>query len=711
MRLVVAILALCAALQIPASLSFMARLAPQFSNLPVQAEGVFEPNGNYEGEPLPGDGAIRKWGSWAGRDDHTGALRLGPFVAPPKFRIAIGGYPANPANAVYLENKDATQRERLALEDVGERWKIVEVRVPKDWIGKQVTLVARDQATEVRGWLALSEPLRGGEAIPFYRALAGFGMNGLWLGTLWLACLAMLNGRNWVSSAWEPLVAAGMVALMGYVAFWMYFAHPVLGKCFSVTLLVGAAVFAWRAVQRGWSVSGETVVLCRLMVAVGLFYFAVLYLFPSALDPFSLAAQRWGKLPGDNYLPQLLAHETYWGGDLRWTGSEWLASDRPPLQSGWLLLSWPVGAISLLTEAAFGAPAAVWFQLLWVFAAYGLFRMLGMSLRRSVAWTVLLATSGFFLLHSMFTWPKLGAGALLCGTFGLWIFPSTEAHSRMQVAAGALLAALAWLAHGSVAFSLLALLPWFAWRFRARVRDYLLVALVFAGLAGPWTAFQKWYAPPGDRLIKWHLAGQEKRDARGAWQAISENYHALSWRQIAENKWANLTFQKMGTWPWLFTVSPELAQHRRNDEFFITSRAVTWWLLGLLALPWVLVRCHREPAAARLGALFGWATLTMLVWCLLMFLPKSAIVHQGSFAMMLAFFAAFSCALARVSPLAWWAIAAFQAVSFVATWLAPSETVNGTVSYAAVALLIAAMAFAMFTVFGSASSEGANEAR
>jgi len=82
-------------------------------------------------------------------------------------------------------------------------------------------------------------------------------------------------------------------------------------------------------------------------------------------------------------------------------------------------------------------------------------------------------------------------------------------------------------------------------------------------------------------------------------------------------------------------------KQRRTDEFRHTGRALTWWLIGLAAAPFALPaslaprRSRRPPPPC--GAA-GVAAVTIALWCLLMFIPDSAIVHQGSYAAMLALF-------------------------------------------------------------------------
>ena len=66
------------------------------------------------------------------------------------------------------------------------------------------------------------------------------------------------------------------------------------------------------------------------------------------------------------------------------------------------------------------------------------------------------------------------------------------------------LATLSMLAHGGTAFALLALAPFvYLERRRITARSVILCAAAAAALYLPWTLFQHFVDPPGNRLIKW----------------------------------------------------------------------------------------------------------------------------------------------------------------------------------------------------------------
>ncbi|HTU00443.1 MAG TPA: hypothetical protein VMG58_01455, partial [Candidatus Sulfotelmatobacter sp.] len=619
------------------------RTAPAFRNLGVETDGGFVRDGEFPGEPFADARRVRRWASWNGSDANTGRIALGPFPAPHALRFWASGYPGRAGLHLYVERADTRERHPIAARaDVGERWRIISEDIPALWFAKPVLLIAIDDAKGWGGWLGLSEPIRGREDLQILSALTAFAISGLLFGVLWFAVARRLAARSLVPSHWMPLVAAAAAAALGYGAFWAYFAGATIGKVFSAGIFVVACADLLRERKTGAGLDSDALAAPKLLVLVGFFYVALLNFFPSSLDYYSHAAGRWLALPNDNTIPHKVAADLFQGLTLHWPKTGWLSSDRPPLQSGWMLLSWPFTAALGLDDQTAGGTAALWLQLLWVFAAYGLLRALGLGRERACAWIAVLSLCGFFIVNSVYTWPKLSAGALGCGAYGLWVAPKREAAGHVGIALGGALAGLAWLSHAGVAFSFIALVPWLAWRLRGKWGAWGAALLLFLAFALPWTAYQKYYDPPGNRLIKWHLAGQIDIDPRGTWQTLREGYSSSSWEQLICVRVGNLELQGSGDWAGWHDFSAAHAQNRRTLEFFFLLHTVTWWLLGIVALPIALVRWRGRVEWRAHLSLALWSLATLVVWCLMLFLPRSALVHQGTYKLPLAFFALLS---------------------------------------------------------------------
>lgn len=700
------LLALCAALYVGSR--YAVRITPVHPGLEARIEGDFtEGGGWYPGEPFVTAQPVRAWGSWSGGDEKTGTLQLGPFPAPLRLRIAVGGYPGG-SDEIQITAVRVTDgaRVRLKLADVGERWRITEHDLPADWRDQPMTIEAIDRAKGIGGWVSLTEPIHGGRGAGpagLLETLAAWSINGGLLGMLWLAAVRLVRRTGRVAETWIPLAGVAVMAAGGYLLFWAYFAHSMLGQVLSWILVATGPVilFLTRQAKAGderRAEPGDERRVAGLAITIGLLYLAILHVFPASLDFYSLAANRFRPdLPSDNQLPFETAERLVAGVPLRQADSNWISSDRPPLQCGWELITWPVFAKLDVDPRAASGTAAVWFQLSWVVAAFGMLRALGVSARRTAGWVAVMGLAGFFLQNTTFTWPKLSAAAFACAAFILWtrIRPATQRRDDVVVGAG--FAALAWLSHGGVAFSYLALAPWLLWRFcRGEARLWLLGALVFGLFAAPWIAYQKFYDPPGNRLLKWHLGGQVPKDSRGTMETIRDSYRALSWAEIWGHKRLNLETQIRGEWSGVLTVSPSTAVLRRNQEFFFTARALTWWPLALLLLPFAWRRqSHRRerPATRRLQiGLLVWTLATLFIWCGLMFAGGSAVIHQGSYAVMLTAFVLLSAWFEAAGRRWLTVIGILQAVTLVSTWVPPTIFVFGELSVPAIVLGIAAAA-------------------
>jgi hypothetical protein len=531
-------------------------------------------------------------------------------------------------------------------------------------------------------------------------AFAAFTLNGIFLGTVWFAAARRLEAARLVAGAWTPLLASAAVAVLGYLAFWAYFAGPTFGRMFTLGVFVLGGLDLLRDRGANTGLGEDAVAASKLLILVGVLYLAVLYLFSSDLDFYELAIGRWRTMSHDNAMPHAVAEDLYLGKSLHWPPAGWLSSDRPPLQSGWMLLTWVFGSALRLDDRAMGATSAMWLQLTWVFALYGLLASLGLPRRRACAWIAVLSLCGFFVFNSAFTWPKLSAGAFGCGAFGLWALPNRDAVSRSGIIIGGVLAALALLSHAGVAFSFVALAPWVITRVPARGRAWGEAFLLFLLLMLPWTAYQKFYEPPGNRLLKMHLAGQIDVDNRSTWEAVRDSYSKLSWAEIIAVRKANLAMQVPRDWQWLHDFSSAGAPRRRGMEIFILPNALTWWIFGLGAFPLAFIRLRGRLDWTPHLTLLAWVLATLALWCSLLYFPTMAIVHQGSYCVPMVLFALLTTWLERASAWAIAGILVLQSATFLSTWAAAGDQGSGpanptAVAFAAIAGVLMAASVAL----------------
>lgn len=552
-------------------------------------------------------------------------------------------------------------------------------------------------------------------------------LNAVWMVALFL-CLGLAPGTLMTSALrvpryfWTPLVL-GCASLIGYAIFWAYFFFPVNARLLSSAVPILAA--AWFAIVLTSAHHRETlrdrdawlpIALSAILMVAYQGY--VLWAGVTSTVRFTLPLP-----PEDNIFPLYFANRLFNGLYTPWQTPppfttmllEAQSSDRPPLQAGVVLAVRALGLGSArlsLTLWTYGVLTAAC-QLGWIPALYALGRVLRFSRRQFTYVFVACACSGFFLMHSIYTWPKLYAAWLFITglAFGLYLVREPEARRRASVAttAGAFMA-LALLAHGGVFFSIAALpilLLNRQVRRMLRFRELLPAAIVGFLLLAPWTAYQRYYDPPGNRLPKMHLAGVMVNDSRGTLEAMREAYGAMSFGEIAYTRWLNLKEQGL-----IFGVSnrEHYADLIQWQQFFHSGPALGFLLIGFGALFSRRLRDEAEPewlvtpgvSAPRVVGLLQvtWlAGFALAVWLLLMFVPQYAIIHHGSYATMaLLFF----CAAAYLALMPAWVrrtVLALHLALFAVGWLT-MRTLHEMQPEAQVAKWCWWAAVLMFAAFG-----------
>ncbi len=110
---------------------------------------------------------------------------------------------------------------------------------------------------------------------------------------------------------------------------------------------------------------------------------------------------------------------------------------------------------------------------------------------------------------------------------------------RVGALLGALLA-LGMLAHGASIYGILPIAIIAALRGLPSWRWIGAAALVGFVMMGSWSAYQRYDDPPGNRLVKWHLAGVTEIDERGSLETIVDSYSDAGLDGSLENKWNNV---------------------------------------------------------------------------------------------------------------------------------------------------------------------------
>lgn len=444
------------------------------------------------------------------------------------------------------------------------------------------------------------------------------------------------------------LLAIGIAATaaVAMLAFWAYYADPVVGESLSYLALIGPlALIGWLLFERQLPEG----LLRQLAVPLGLWALGSLFLvFLGFLHggtdaPLSTAATRFiGPLPADNDIPAFFAEWFYSHGHDSTPPvfpGEWLSSDRPPLQVGYALAQYPFGWDE---DKLNYQVLAVVLQQLWIVGLWALLlaARVGRVTRALTMVTVLV--SGLAIVNGFYVWPKMLPAALLLAAAALVLTPLWDELRRSLWGAGlvAALCALAMLAHGGSVFGIIPLVGVAAFRGLPSWRWIGVAALVGFALMAPWSAYQKYADPPGNRLVKWTLAGVVEIDDRGVSEAIVDAYGDAGLEGTLHNKGQNFVTM-FGGGPMVETVESALDSGEAADMIGAGKTIVFFNLfpsLGLLLLaPFAMFFARRRgpPAAEWRFALVCFATLALgaLAWGLLVFGSEAlrTVQHVGSY--------------------------------------------------------------------------------
>jgi hypothetical protein len=551
------------------------------------------------------------------------------------------------------------------------------------------------------GWAVASEPVIGVEQA-FYAQLMPLQVIPLYLISLFLfiapgllVAVRLLEG-GYCEKPLVVIMAITTSAVLGYLTFWLYFAGPVSGLIASVSvILVTLGAYA-RLVRRGGSVVWRSLDL-RLpilaMTLIGLFDVSLTYGFdlPTGPEGEVQARMRYMEwlLPCDNLLPMFLAQHLEEGTSPRHLPGGWQSSDRPPLQAGLFLLQRPLSRYLPFATTLHYSVAGAAFQSSWVAALWGLLRSALMPRRRVLSVLGILSFTGFTLINTSYAWPKMLAGALtilpvtlvLSGTRPAMMAVSPSA--RMVLIATA--AAIALLAHGGSAFTLLPLGLLLFWpRYWPGIWRLLMAATIVAIFLLPWLAYQRYYDPPGDRLLRSHLANAAP-DSRSVLQAIGDAYR---WNAstIAWHKWQNARVLFLERMDVLFGAPSIPSAPFRIFDFAAWRRREFHNLfpaLAFLNVGWLVVlaqglgfRSQDSGLAFATRRLLPFCLVSLMFWILVMFGPGTTIIHHGPYGTFLLFFAALAICLTALLPWLYHCLLGAQLSWFLLVWIITSP-VNG----------------------------------
>jgi hypothetical protein len=450
-----------------------------------------------------------------------------------------------------------------------------------------------------------------------------------------LATLALLS-RWAVSTASRFGVLLSGSGVAAYVDFWAWVASPTLGRVVAAGFLV-TSITAIVTVR-------PTVLLddSELRKPLGMLLVVVFGYVGLAYSQGGLGGAHWlsGARAGDttvamayrywlapdNTVPLLFAQRVASQGPLNaLLLGDWHTSDRPPLQTGFVLMLYPLFGLKSFAYQFLGTVL----QALWIPALWILLRSRGVGPTRVLIVVVCTAATGVIFVNTVYVWPKMLAGALVLAALAVVL-------EEGSLVLAAVLVALALLAHGGIAFSMLAFLP-LVWKCRPSKLAVGRALAAGALLYLPWIAYQRFLDPPGDRLLKWHLAGLIAPDRNSFLHDLVRQYLHRPVHSLVVNKLLNL--ERLVFVHPLTVINPGSAglgflgtvRFEQLDSLLLGTGPL---LLGLLGLASATVRRSLRP----LWPVMLFVLLSVLCWVILEYggrVETSTIIHQGSYAVLI----------------------------------------------------------------------------
>ncbi len=604
--------------------------------------------------PPPG---VALWRSFcASGDKDTGYMASEPFIARAYLGLYVVGYPGTPGVRLRLENlRDKRQLPLQVTQLPYESVRLYYFPLPREWKDQPVRVLAEDNAIGPGGWIgfALVRPERWGNRASFgFRVL--LLIVGMFVVTMLPAAAAcILAARRGVKSVLD-LTAVALLAIgtVGYAAFWAYFFNRRAGEVYSwasLLLFCGFVTWALATPRRRMQLSALRCMRtpCLLVLIASLFVLSLGFINGKASPLQEYGAQRFGPpyLSVDNWLPKILADFVYLGHIPKPMVGDWLSSDRPPLQAGNSLwnYAWTHGNRDvpyqiLGTILQFTFLAALWAYL----------EAAGVSRRATALIMAAALFSGFTIENSFFVWPKLFPVSFLliiCAYLFTDRYPSIRADWRVGVATGAA-AAFAMLCHGGSAFGLLGIaLTILVFRRLPSLRFSITAAVAAVLLFLPWTLYQKYSDPPGDRLLKMHLAATPDPHPEIKFShLLVEKYKQAGWHGVVENKivgfqglFDDADFSKRAHDIAHFLLFGNRQQREAEVASLRDTMFLRWFwsidILSFAAIVWLISLVLRRPRSAEFhqsSILWICTAFSLIVWCLLMF-RGGTIVHQGCY--------------------------------------------------------------------------------
>lgn len=532
----------------------------------------------------------------------------------------------------------------LPAKDPGEIWTLLPIEVPEEYVGRTLFFELQDDGEGIREWAGMSLPVEPDSGNNYLSQLITV------LGLL-LLCLLAASVNNicltlsvkFARREAESLVLSFVFMLcLYYSIFWLFFIWNNLGKIVSIIFIL---YFVFKFFHSFFDKSSSAKNIRELSKY---FYIVVLYSLSIFLFVFSFsdlseiqqgsASAFTHALPIDNFLPKIFSDQIYSAALQSPMVGDWLSSDRPPLQTGMFLLYYAAADgqdyayqfLSMILQAYILMPALMIIKRIFLSnSLLGLLSFFSFS------------TSSLILIHTIYVWPKLISAACLLFVIYFYFHKTLFSENKyLRTFVLSSLASLSLLSHTGSVFALFPIAVGCLLIFKPSVKEQLFAVLVLSFMMAPWLLYQKVIDPPGNRLAKWHLAGEISVNNTSLTSAIASAYSTKSYEEIYNDKLFNFktlfrgvfnsdNYLKYTDLHNLNEFKNRIEVIRTNNFFGYFYSMIPFVFIALVAVPF-LYKNYMKVGRSVFTLLYVSIT-AVIIWCCLMFERGSTVIHQGPY--------------------------------------------------------------------------------
>jgi hypothetical protein len=336
------------------------------------------------------------------------------------------------------------------------------------------------------------------------------------------------------------------VSLLFYSSWVITRISPYFGKIIILIFIIFAILYFLR-VGKKFSFFGLDSKQFIYLYIVHIALISLNYIWATNLTGFENMQART-TFPVDNVIPSEVARYITESNDRANIFGNWKTSDRPPLSVGSIFLLRDFLPFLNYHDRDFLILVSI--QFLFLVSIFHFIRIVFLSERTLKYAFLLTALSGMVILNYAFTWPKLLAAA-----FTLMALSSVFRRNSLKIKkldVEYFLESISWrtlillisalLFHGAEVFAVLIYFTFyviFALKKRKSVRFYFPIIFAICFYM-PWYLFQKFIVPSYDRLLKYHLAGDQDPSTSSFLKIFFDSYRDIDLNGFIQSKVQNL---------------------------------------------------------------------------------------------------------------------------------------------------------------------------